>query len=66
MQASWNVYWLSQVKVDDLAAGSSPHSSSTPPFGPEPMALPCFRASPERSRPGALPYQTPTTPSTPW
>ncbi len=65
MHASMNVYWLSQVSVDDLAVGSSPQRSSTPPFGPEPMALPCFKASPDRSRPGAFPYQTPTTPSTP-
>ncbi len=65
MQASSKVYWLSQVRVEDLAPGSSPQNSTTPPFGPAPMALPCLRTSPERSSPGVLPYQTPTTPSTP-
>ena len=49
--------------VDELHAGSSPTSTTAPPFGLAPANTPWRRASPARSSPGALPYQTPTTPS---
>ncbi len=49
--------------VDDLAAWSSPASASTPPSGAVPAALACLNTSPQRSTPGPLPYQMPTTPS---
>ena len=54
--------------VEDLQLGSSPASTSTPPDGWAPHMLPWRSGSPARSTPGALPYQTPTTPSTlrPW
>ena len=64
MQASSKVCWLSQVSVEDLALGSSPQNMTTPPLGPAPMALACLITSPDRSRPGVLPYQAPATPST--
>src|ERR1700754_557115 len=51
--------------VDDLHAGSSPASTSTPPRGSAPQMLPARIGSPARSTPGALPYQTPTAPSDP-
>ena len=50
--------------VELLHAGSSPMSASTPPFGDVPANTACLIASPARSRPGALPYQYPATPST--
>ena len=46
------------------AAGSSPTTSSTPPVAEVPQALAWRMASQERSRPGALPYHRPKTPST--
>ena len=49
--------------VEDLATESSPTMTSTPPPGSAPPRLPCRSASVARSRPGALPYQIPTTPS---
>ena len=50
-------------RVEDLAAGSSPTRTSAPPRGCEPIRFPCRSASVARSRPGALPYQMPSTPS---
>ena len=52
-----------QGRVEDLAAGSSPTRTSAPPRGWEPIRFPCRSASVARSRPGALPYQMPSTPS---
>ncbi len=49
--------------VEDLAAGSSPTNASAPPPALDPANTPWRRASVARSRPGALPYQIPTTPS---
>src|SRR3954447_26430867 len=49
--------------VDDLQLGSSPTSASTPPVGEVPAKFAWRIASIARSRPGFLPYQTPTTPS---
>ena len=49
--------------VDDLALGSSPTMATTPPSGEAPAKTAWRRASLARSTPGALPYQTPTTPS---
>src|ERR1700676_2112193 len=49
--------------VEDLAPWSSPARHSTPPFFAEPAALPWRNTSPQRSTPGPLPYQMPTTPS---
>ena len=54
---------LTAGTVEDLEAGSSPTSSSTPPRGLTPYMLACRSASVARSKPGPLPYQTPTTPS---
>ncbi|HAD26809.1 MAG TPA: hypothetical protein DDW95_12615 [Alphaproteobacteria bacterium] len=54
--------WLG--RLEDLAAGSSPTTASTPPFGLVPAKFACRIASPDRSSPGALPYQSPNTPST--
>ena len=54
---------LTTGTVDDLEAGSSPTKSSIPPRGLAPYMLACRRASVARSKPGPLPYQTPTTPS---
>ena len=50
-------------RVEDLAAGSSPTRTSAPPLGWAPIRFPCRSASVARSRPGALPYQMPITPS---
>jgi hypothetical protein len=49
--------------VDDLAAWSSPASTSTPPCFDVPAALACLNTSPQRSTPGPLPYHMPNTPS---
>ena len=49
---------------DETQPWSSPATTSTPPCGELPYALPCFNASPARSTPGPLPYQIPNTPST--
>ena len=56
---------LTAGTVEDLAAGSSPTSSTTPPRGCTPYMAMCRSASVARSTPGPLPYQTPTTPSRP-
>jgi hypothetical protein len=50
--------------VDDLAIESSPTSTRTPPCVSAPPRFPCRMASVALSRPGAFPYQMPTTPST--
>ena len=49
--------------AEAAAAGSSPASSTTPPVGLTPYIVMWRSASVARSTPGALPYQTPTTPS---
>ena len=49
--------------VEDFDEGSSPATASTPPRGVVPIHVPCLNASAERSTPGALPYQSPKTPS---
>jgi hypothetical protein len=49
---------------EDTQPWSSPATTSTPPAGLEPNALPCLSASPERSTPGPLPYHIANTPST--
>ena len=49
--------------VEDLALGSSPTMATTPPRGAAPANTAWRRASVARSTPGALPYQTPITPS---
>ena len=63
MCRSTSVASLELGSVDDLAAGSSPTIAITPPWRDVPAKTPWRIASPARSRPGALPYQTPTTPS---
>ena len=63
--ASASAVSLADGIVDDFETGSSPASTSTPPLGATPMRLPCLKTSPQRSTPGALPYQMPTTPSRP-
>ena len=50
--------------VEDFAPWSSPASAIAPPFGEAPVKFAWRNASPERSTPGPLPYQTPNTPST--
>jgi hypothetical protein len=52
-----------EVTVEDFEAGSSPDSASTPPRGMVPAELAWRSTSPERSRPGPLPYQMANTPS---
>ncbi len=54
--------WCGMVELFDI--GSSPHSSSAAQFFPVPPRLAWRRMSPERSTPGPLPYQMPSTPST--
>src|ERR1700743_2428884 len=49
--------------VEDFAPWSPPARHSTPPFLAEPAVLPWRNTSPQRSTPGPLPYQMPTTPS---
>src|ERR671918_278299 len=49
--------------VDDLQLGSSPTTASPPPVRETPTKLPWRRESAARSRPGALPYHMPSTPS---
>ena len=51
-------------KADDTQPWSSPATTSTPPCGEAPRALPCLSASPARSTPGPLPYHSPNTPCT--
>src|ERR1700733_14585985 len=51
------------ASVEDLAAWSSPASTSTPPCGDEPAELPCLNTSPVLSTPGPLPYHIENTPS---
>ena len=53
--------WL--ASVEDLAAWSSPASTSTPPCFAVPAELACLNTSPQRSTPGPLPYHMPKTPS---
>ena len=55
-----SLWW---ARVDDLAAWSSPASTSTPPCFAEPAALACLNTSPQRSTPGPLPYHIEKTPS---
>jgi hypothetical protein len=54
---------LADGTVDDLAPGSSPARTRTPPRAFAPNRLPLRNASPARSMPGDFPYQTPTVPS---
>src|SRR4051794_20832328 len=61
---SASVHSVDDGTVDDLHSGSSPTAASTPPVGGTPDRLAWRSASPERSRPGAFAYQSPTTPST--
>ena len=63
MCRSTRVASLELGSVDDLAAGSSPTTATTPPWRAVPANTAWRMASPARSSPGALPYQTPTTPS---
>ena len=49
--------------VEDLALGSSPTRAMTPPWRWVPANTAWRMASDARSSPGALPYQTPMTPS---
>jgi hypothetical protein len=51
-----------EVTVEDLLAGSSPASASTPPRGAVPAPLAWRSTSQERSTPGPLPYQMAKTP----
>ena len=60
---SWKLTSQPEVIVEDLAAGSSPDSASTPPLGELPAELAWRSTSPLRSVPGPLPYQMPKTPS---
>src|ERR1700761_3507540 len=56
--------WSDWCAVDeDLAAWSSPASTSTPPCLAEPALLACLKTSPQRSTPGPLPYHMENTPS---
>src|SRR5690606_8378638 len=50
--------------ADETQPWSSPATTSTPPCGDDPRALPCLSASPARSTPGPLPYHRPNTAST--
>ena len=54
---------LDDGSVDDLAAGSSPTTATTPPCIDVPQNTAWRIASLLRSNPGPLPYQMPTTPS---
>ena len=63
MCRSTSVASLELGRVEDLAAGSSPTTAITPPWREVPANTPWRIASPARSRPGALPYQIPITPS---
>ena len=54
---------LDDGSVDDLAAGSSPTTATTPPCGDVPANTAWRMASPARSMPGPLPYHMPITPS---
>ncbi len=54
---------LDDGNVDDLAPGSSPTSATTPPCSDVPANTPWRMASLARSRPGALAYHMPITPS---
>ena len=54
--------WYGMVEL--LASWSSPLRTTTAPCRLVPAKLPCFSASPLRSTPGPLPYQSATTPST--
>ncbi len=54
---------LDDGSVDDLAPGSSPTSATTPPCSDVPANTPWRMASLARSRPGALAYHMPITPS---
>ena len=49
--------------VEDLQLGSSPTTASAPPVRETPTKLPWRSESAARSRPGALPYHMPSTPS---
>ena len=50
-------------RVDDFAAGSSPTIATAPPNAEVPVNTAWRNASDALSRPGALPYQRPMTPS---
>jgi len=54
---------LEEGRVDDLAAGSSPTTVTTPPCIDVPQNTAWRIASLLRSKPGPLPYQIPITPS---
>ena len=56
----WSVWW---GRVEDLAAWSSPATTSTPPYFEVPAALAWRNTSPQRSTPGPLPYHMANTPS---
>src|ERR1017187_3633830 len=63
MQHALRMCSLWCASVEDLAAWSSPASTSTPPYLEVPAALACLNTSPQRSTPGPLPYQMENTPS---
>src|SRR5882672_7958345 len=56
MQQALNMCSLWCARVEDLAAWSSPASTSTPPCLDEPAEFACLKTSPQRSTPGPLPY----------
>src|SRR5450830_555356 len=56
----WSDWWAVD---EDLAAWSSPASTTTPPNFEEPVLLACLNTSPQRSTPGPLPYHMANTPS---
>src|SRR6266852_3727315 len=63
MQQALKMCSLWCARVEDLAAWSSPASTSTPPCFEVPAELACLKTSPQRSTPGPLPYQMENTPS---
>src|SRR5438477_8998558 len=63
MQQALNMCSLWCARVEDLAAWSSPASTSTPPCLDVPAWFACLNTSPQRSTPGPLPYHIENTPS---
>src|SRR6267378_2552360 len=63
MQQALNMCSLWCARVEDLAAWSSPASTSTPPCLDVPAEFACLKTSPQRSTPGPLPYHIANTPS---
>src|SRR5258708_33743438 len=62
MQQALNMCSLWCARVEDLAAWSSPASTSTPPCLDVPAEVACLKTSPQRSTPGPLPYPITNTP----